>query len=85
MPRPTAMIRNLLIMELLQDYISREIVHLKEHMRSDGLVILDHKSNPHDIWVQYKAGNLTDEAIYMRKMLEAETKNRAKRTGMISL
>ncbi|MFB5192014.1 hypothetical protein [Alicyclobacillus fastidiosus] len=83
MQRPTAIIRNLLIMELLQDYISREIVNLKEQIRTEGLSIVDRKDNLHDIWVQYKDEHITDEAIYMRKMLDAEVKNRAKRTGLV--
>jgi negative regulator of genetic competence, sporulation and motility len=82
--RPTATLRRLLILESLQDYITHEMVAVREQMRLDDLTIIDRKTHLQDIWIQYKSGHEFGEAIFMKKMLEAESKNRAKRTGMIS-
>ncbi|MDP9728983.1 hypothetical protein FY534_07890 [Alicyclobacillus sp. TC] len=84
MDRPTATLRRLLILESLQEYIAHEIITVREQMRLKDLKIIDRKTNLHDIWIQYKSGSEFDEAIFMRKMLDAESKNRAKRTGIIS-
>ncbi|PWI56707.1 hypothetical protein [Sulfoacidibacillus thermotolerans] len=84
MNRPTALIRRLLITEALQEFMTREVVRIKEEMRAEGIKILDRKDNPQDVWVQYKFGNEFEEAIFMRRMLDAESRNRAKRTGMIT-
>lgn len=84
MERPTALIRRLLIAEALQESITREISLIKEQMRHEGLKIIDRKNNVHDVWIEYTHGNQHDESIFMRKMLDAESKNRAKRTGIIS-
>jgi len=84
MDRPTALIRRLLIVEALQDSMNHELTLIKEQMRHEGLKIIDRKDNPQDVWIQYIHGNQNDEAIFMRKMLDAESKNRAKRTGLIT-
>ncbi len=84
MDRPTAVLRRLLILESIQDYITHEIVTLKEQMRNEGLKIIDRKDNLQDIWIEYRQLNQYDKAIFMKKMLEAESRNRAKRTGMIT-
>ncbi|WP_258112169.1 hypothetical protein [Alicyclobacillus sp. SP_1] len=84
MDRPTALIRRLLIVEALKDSMSHELAQVREQMRIEGLKIIDRQDNEHDIWVQYIHGNQHDEAIFMKKMLDAESRNRAKRTGMIS-
>ncbi|KPV43167.1 hypothetical protein [Alicyclobacillus ferrooxydans] len=84
MDRPTALIRRLLIVEALKDSMSHELAQVREQMRSEGLKIIDRQDNEHDIWVQYSCGNQHDEAIFMKKMLDAESRNRAKRTGMIT-
>ena len=84
MDRPTALLRRLLIVEALQNFMTREIALVNEQMRNEGLRLIDRKENLYDIWIQYKCGNKFDEAIFMRKMLDAESKNRAKRTGMIT-
>jgi hypothetical protein len=70
-------------LESIQDYIAREIAVVKQQMRTDGLSIIERKVNLEDVWIQYKHKNEFDEAIFMKKMLDAESKNRAKRTGMI--
>ncbi len=84
MLRPTALIRRLLIVEALQEYMTRELALIKEQMREEDLRLIDRKDNSHDIWIQYKNGREFDEAIFMRKMLDAESRNRARRTGMIT-
>lgn len=84
MERPTALIRRLLIAEAIQGYMTSEISLIKEQMRTDGIKIIDRKDNVHDVWIQYLNGKQNDEAIFMNRMLEAEAKNRAKRTGIIS-
>lgn len=84
MNRPTALIRRLLIAEALQEYMAREIAVIKEQMRTDGIKIIDRKSNLQDICIQFTVENQNDEATFMRKMLDAESRNRAKRTGMIT-
>lgn len=83
MDRPTASLRRLLLLESIQESITKEIAHTKAQMREDGLRIINRKVNLHDVWIQYQFGNYHDEAIFMRKMLDAESRNRAKRTGMI--
>ncbi len=84
MSRPTALIRRLLVLESLQEYMAHEISQVKAQMRNDGIKIIDRKVNLQDIWIQYRYESHYDEAIYMRKMLDAETRNRAKRSGLLS-
>lgn len=83
MNRPTATLRRLLVLESLQDYIARELISMREQMRNEDLKIINRQENSQDIWIQYKYGSALDEAIFMRKMLDAESKNRAKRMGII--
>lgn len=84
MKRPTALIRRLLIAEEIQAHMAREITVIKEQMRNEELKIMDRKDNPEDVWIQFRCENEYDEAIFMRKMLEAESIGRAKRTGILS-
>ncbi|MFD1674107.1 hypothetical protein [Alicyclobacillus fodiniaquatilis] len=84
MDRPTASLRRLLLLESIQKSITNEIALTKAQMREAGLRIIERKVNHHDVWIQYQYGQHHDEAIFMRKMLDAESKNRAKRTGMIT-
>ncbi|WP_206832704.1 hypothetical protein [Alicyclobacillus fructus] len=84
MNRPTALLRQLLILELVQAHITRELARVKAQMRADGLHIIEREVGDMDIRIEFRVGNLYDEAVFMRKMLEAEAANRAKRTGMIS-
>ena len=82
--RPTALIRRLLVVEAMQESMTREIVLIKGQMQSEGIMVIDRRDNPQDVWIQYKCKNEFDEAIFMRKMLDAESRNRAKRTGMVT-
>ncbi|GMA65685.1 hypothetical protein NZD89_28145 (plasmid) [Alicyclobacillus fastidiosus] len=84
MERPTADIRRLLLLGLLKDYIEREIVHLKDDLKRGNLSIIEVQTNEHDITVKFINDDVHDQGIYMKKMLDAEIKNRAKRTGLIS-
>ncbi len=84
MDRPTATIRSLLILENLQQYLSQEIDALEQDLRSGGLRIIERRDNVHDIWIQYQFETSYEESVFMRKMLDAESKNRAKRTGVVS-
>lgn len=84
MDRPTAILRRLLVLEALQESMTREQILLKEQMRNNGLKIIHRKNNVQDVWIQYIHQNQHEEAIFMKKMLDAEAKNRAKRTGMIT-
>lgn len=82
--RPTALLRRFLIVEALHGSMAKELASIKEQMRHEGLIIIDRRDNVHDVWIQYLHESQHDEAIFMRKMLEAESRNRAKRTGMMS-
>lgn len=84
MDRPTALLRQLFILELIQAHIAREFARVKAQMREDGLRIIERQDGDMDIRVEFRVGDHYDEAVFMRKMLEAEAANRAKRTGMIS-
>ncbi|WP_206886490.1 hypothetical protein [Alicyclobacillus mali (ex Roth et al. 2021)] len=84
MDRPTALLRQLLILELIQAHIARELVRVKAQMREEGLHIIERQDVGMDIRIEFRIGDHYDEAVFMRKMLEAEAANRAKRTGMIS-
>ncbi|AEJ44371.1 hypothetical protein [Alicyclobacillus acidocaldarius] len=84
MNRPTALLRQLLILELIQSHINRELSRLKAQMRADGLHIIERQDGNMDVRVEFCIGDRYDEAVFMRKMLEAEAANRARRTGMIS-
>ncbi|MDI9261305.1 hypothetical protein [Alicyclobacillus sendaiensis] len=84
MARPTALLRHLLILELIQAHIAREFARVKAQMREDGLHIIERQDGGMDIRIEFRVGDHYDEAVFMRKMLEAEAANRAKRTGMIS-
>lgn len=84
MDRPTALLRQLLILELIQAHIARELVRVKAQMREEGLHIIERQDVGMDIRIEFRIGDHYDEAVFMRKMLDAEAANRAKRTGMIS-
>ncbi|EPZ48671.1 hypothetical protein [Alicyclobacillus acidoterrestris] len=83
MERPTAEIRRLLLLGLLRDYIQQEIAHLKDDLKKANLSISEIQTNELDITVKFVNNGMYDQGIYMRKMLDAEIKNRAKRTGLI--
>ncbi|MBF8376469.1 hypothetical protein IW967_01010 [Alicyclobacillus mali] len=83
MERPTAILRRLLILESIQAHITRELARVKEQMLTEDLRIIERQASAMDVRIQYRVGNHYDEAVFMRKMLEAEAANRAKRTGMI--
>lgn len=84
MDRPTDLLRRFLVVEALKDSMNHELAQIKKRMHEEGLKIIDRKDNTHDVWILYKCKNEFDEAIFMKKMLDAESKNRAKRTGMIT-
>ncbi|WP_206832674.1 hypothetical protein [Alicyclobacillus fructus] len=84
MDRPTSILRQLLILELIQAHIAREFACVKSQMRADGLHIVERQDGDMDIRIKFRVDDRYDEAVFMRKMLEAEAANRAKRTGMIS-
>lgn len=84
MDRPTALLRQLLILELIQAHITRELARVKAQMRADGLEVIERQVGDMDVRIQFRVGDHYDEAVFMRKMLDAEAANRAKRTGMIS-
>ena len=84
MKRPTALLRRLLIAEEIQAHVSREINVIKAQMKAEELKIIDRKENQDDVWIQYQCDNEYDEAVFMRKMLHAESSSRAKRTGILS-
>ncbi len=67
-----------------QAHIAREFARVKAQMRADGLHIIERQVGDMDVRIQFRVGDHYDEAVFMRKMLEAEAANRAKRTGMIS-
>ncbi len=84
MTRPTALIRRLLMLESFDEYVAGQIRLVKQQMTAEGINIIDRKINLYDIWIAYKHGEHFDEAIYMRRMLDAETNNRAERSGLQS-
>ncbi len=84
MKRPTALLRRLLIAEEIQAHVTREITNIKAQMKTEKLKIIDRKDNQDDVWIQYQCDNEYDEAVFMRKMLDAESSSRAKRTGILS-
>jgi len=84
MDRPTALLRQLLILELIQAHVTRELSRVKAQMRAEGLHMVEREDGDMDIRVEFRVGDHYDEAVFMRKMLEAEASSRAKRTGMIS-
>ena len=84
MNRPTALLRQLLVLESIQAHITREIARVKEQMRTQELHVIERQVGDMDVRIQFRVGNHYDEAMFMRKMLDAEAANRAKRTGMIS-
>jgi len=84
MNRPTALLRQLLILERIQAHITCELARVREQMRTEGLHIIERQVSDMDVWIQYRVGYHYDEAVFMRAMLEAEAANRAKRTGMIT-
>ena len=84
MKRPMALLRRLLIAEEIQAHVSREITNIKAQMKAEELKIIDRKDNQDDVWIQYQCDNEYDEAVFMRKMLDAESSSRAKRTGILS-
>ncbi|WP_206922924.1 hypothetical protein [Alicyclobacillus suci] len=83
MERPTAEIRRLLLLGLLRDYIQQEIAHLKDDLKQGNVSIIEIQTNELDITVNFINDGVYDQGIFMSKMLYAEIKNRAKRTGLI--
>lgn len=81
MERPTAVLRRLLVLESIQKYVDSEISTVKQQMKNGDLRIIGCQNNQEDIWIQYQCGNEYAEAIFMRKMLDAESRNRAKKPG----
>ena len=72
MTRPTALIRQLLTLEMLQDSIAQQIRSLKQQIKQSDIMIIDRQNRSLDIWIQYNYKQREYEAIYMRAMLEAE-------------
>lgn len=82
MGRPTVLLRRMLVLEALHKYIVCELAALKEQMRDESVKIIERYDATHEIRFEYVEGNKHQEAIYIRKMLDAEVKNRAKRCGL---
>lgn len=72
MVRPTDLIRQVLIQELLQEWVTARGKILRQKLREADVVIIDRIDRPMDIWVQYRFHHRIYEGIYMREMLEAE-------------
>ena len=70
--RPTDLIRQLLIQELLQERIATRGKKLRQKLREADVVIIDRIDRPMDIWIQYRFHHRIYEGVYMRAMLEAE-------------
>lgn len=72
MTRPTALIRQLIVLEMLQDQIVRQIRFLKQRMKQSDIVMIERQNRSLDIWIQYSYKQREYEALYMCAMLEAE-------------
>lgn len=72
MVRPTDLIRQLLIQEMVQDRVLLQGKKLRQMLREADIVILDRIDRPLDIWIQYRFHHRIYEGVYMRTMLEAE-------------
>lgn len=72
MTRPTALIRQLLVLEMLQDSIIQQIRSLKQRIQQSDIVMIERQNRTLDIWIQYSYKQREYEARYMLAMLEAE-------------
>nr|NNM90066.1 hypothetical protein [Bacilli bacterium] len=83
MQRPTALLRQLLVAEVIQMYLTQQIVAIKAQMRKEQIRILEQITSKEDITITYAWGQKQDQAVFMRKMVDAEGASRAKRTGVV--
>lgn len=70
--RPTALIRRLLQLELIEAEVSRQLRSLRHLLAQQGIAIIDRQDREMDIWIQFRWNNRVHEALYMKPMLEAE-------------
>lgn len=83
MTRPTALIRRLLILEMLQNGITQQIRSLKQQIAQSDIVIIERQSRTLDVWIRYSYRQREYEALYMRAMLEAEVASNLSTVGEI--
>jgi hypothetical protein len=74
MSRPTADIREILVLHLLQDEIRRELAAAQRHLQSSGIDIVDTKYSDLDVQVLFKSQGNIQNAVYMKSALDAEVR-----------
>lgn len=72
MNRPTALIRQLLLLELKQHTLTGELRRAMRELQRADVAIVEREDRPQEIWVRYKVGQKWCEGTYMRAMLDAE-------------
>lgn len=82
MPNAKQSLRRMLVLEALHKYIVSETAQLKQQMRDERVKVIKRHETPDDVIFEYAESNHYQEAIYIRRMLDAEVANRAKRMGL---
>jgi hypothetical protein len=70
--RPTDLIRDLLVMRLVQQAAKREENRLMEEMKDNAVQIIEVEDRPVDFYVRFKDNGWEHEFYYPRSMLVAE-------------
>lgn len=70
--RATALIRQWLELELLQERVARLRRKVRQQLQQQEIDVVEREARPADICVRYRQKGRLYEAAYMRPMLEAE-------------
>lgn len=74
--RPTAIIRNILELELIQQTIACQLRSLKKALNDSQVTILRQEETAMDIHVEYRNNGHLYKAIFLRPMLDASVRGK---------
>lgn len=76
--RPTALIRKMMELEILEEKIAQQMRTLKQQLQQQNISILERNHRVLDIRIQYRWNGRIHEAVFMKAMLDAEVQGRCK-------
>ncbi|MFD1675381.1 hypothetical protein [Alicyclobacillus fodiniaquatilis] len=84
MTRPTALIREVLLLQLLEETVHKELVTAKRVLQEAGVEIIESRDTVMDVRVQYRFEQRLFDDIYIKRMLDAEVRGYLKHLPRIS-
>ncbi|MFD1675389.1 hypothetical protein [Alicyclobacillus fodiniaquatilis] len=74
MTRPTVLIREVLLLQLLEETVHKELMAAKRVLQEAGVEIIESRDTVMDVHVQYRFEQRLFDGIYIKRMLDAEAR-----------